>query len=174
MATWSRNVGVTDAAPVLVIGVGSELRCDDAAGRRVAERIGDRGDDDVEVRSVHQLTPELAVDLAGREQVVIVDAAVDVADVTVRRIDPATVAPAFSHHLDPTGLLALAHQLGTAPRDLVTVSVPAHDLTLGMELSPATRSAVAEAAARVLALIPVGRSEGAGPQRSSGRDAAGG
>ena len=48
-------------APVLVIGVGSELRRDDAVGRRVVERLETDGLGAVEVRSLHQLTPELAV-----------------------------------------------------------------------------------------------------------------
>jgi hypothetical protein len=58
-------------APVLVVGVGSELRSDDAAGRHVATEVAAeltagtaapaparRHRDDVEVRSVHQLTPD--------------------------------------------------------------------------------------------------------------------
>ena len=144
---------MSDRVPaVLVLGVGSELRSDDAAGRRVAEAIAEVAPADVEVRSVHQLTPELALDLAGRDQVVIVDAAVDVADVTVRRIDPATVEPAFSHHLDPTALLALAARLGAVPRALTVVSVPAHDLGLGTQLSQATAAAVIEATTQVLEL----------------------
>lgn len=144
---------MTDAVPaVLVLGVGSELRRDDAAGRRVAEAIAAAALVDVEVRSVHQLTPELALDLAGRDQVVIIDAAVDVTEVAVRSIDPATIEPAFSHHLDPTALLALAARLGARPRSLVVVSVPAYELEIGTQLSPATAEAVAEATTRVLEL----------------------
>lgn len=147
------SAGVTDRLPaVLVLGVGSELRSDDAAGRRVAAAIAEVAPSDVEVRSVHQLTPELALDLAGRDQVIIVDAAVDVAEVTVRSIDPATVDPAFSHHLAPTALLALAVRLGAAPGALTVISVPAHDLGLGTQLSQATAAAVAEATTRVLEL----------------------
>jgi hydrogenase maturation protease len=138
---------------MLVLGVGSELRSDDAAGRHVAEAVRLAGLDDVEVASVHQLTPELAVDLAGRERVVIVDAAVDVAEVTVTEIRPVVGEQPFSHHLGPGTLLALAGQLGTAPSSVLVVSVPVHDLALGTELSAATTMAVEVAIERVFALL---------------------
>jgi len=139
-------------APILVLGVGSELRRDDAVGRHVADAVARVEDPDIEVLSVHQLTPELALDLEGRERVVIVDAAVGVAEVTVSRIDPASNDQAFSHHLDPMTLLALAGRLGTAPRSLLVVSVPAYELDLGTTLSEPAGRAVAEATARVLEL----------------------
>jgi hydrogenase maturation protease len=138
---------------MLVLGVGSELRSDDAAGRHVADAVARAGFDDVEVVSVHQLTPELALDLAGRDRVVIVDAAVDVTEVTVSEIEPVAGEQPFSHHLGPGTLVALAGRLGTAPGSVVVVSVPVHDLALGTELSEPTARAVEVASARVLSLL---------------------
>jgi hydrogenase maturation protease len=127
---------------VLVIGVGSELRSDDAAGRRVAEAVGERALSGVEVRSVHQLTPELAAELVGRRLVVVVDADVGVADVSVRAVAPDGGTGVMTHHLDPAALLTLASWLGAPPLEVVVVSVPTHELGLGTELSEPTRAAV--------------------------------
>lgn len=158
--------------PVLIVGVGSELRSDDAAGRRVAELlVGQQPPDDVEVRVVHQLTPELADDMTGRELVVVVDASVEVREVVsrevVQQVDVARVGAAqvdaagaqgegvtaaMSHHVDPAALVGLCRVLGEAPKRVVTVAVPAFDLTLGTELSPGTAGAVSEAVARTRGL----------------------
>ena len=48
------------------------------------------------VRSVSQLTPELALDIAGRGRVVFVDANVDVAAMTVAAVAPGEAGPAAS------------------------------------------------------------------------------
>lgn len=153
------------SAPVLVVGVGSELRSDDAAGRRVVERLGDQLDADlpadlVERRSVHQLTPELASDTVGRRLVIVVDASVDVEEITVETVVAVPAAGAMTHHLDAATLLGLAKLLGRPPRELVTVAVPARSLALGTELSAATDREVAEAVIRVRelcedALVPL-------------------
>jgi hydrogenase maturation protease len=165
--SWSRRCTVTDPAgpgptaaaaaglaPVLVLGIGSELRSDDAAGRYVAERIGQLARPGVEARSVHQLTPELATDLAGRRLVVLVDADVEVDAVTVRPLPrAAATVGAMTHHLDPAALLGLVDLFGPRPDEVVLVAVPVHDLGLGTELSPATAAAVEDAVERVRSLI---------------------
>jgi hydrogenase maturation protease len=138
-------------APVLVVGVGSELRGDDAAGRSVADAVGRRGLAGVEVRSVHQLTPELATEWSGRRLVVVVDASVEVAAVTVRAVDRGVDGPgAMTHHLDPAALVGLAALFGAPPEEVVAVAVPAHDLRLGTELTSATLAAVDAAVAEVV------------------------
>jgi hydrogenase maturation protease len=136
---------------VLVIGVGSELRTDDAAGRRVADAVERLAPAGVEVRSVHQLTPELAVELAGRELVVVVDADVDVEAVSCRTVTGSgEQTGAMTHHLDPGALLGLASLFGPPPGQVTLVSVPVHDLGLGTELSAATAAAAELAVVEVL------------------------
>jgi hydrogenase maturation protease len=149
---------VTDrpAPAVLVIGVGSELRTDDAAGRRVAAVLAAREITDVEVRSVHQLTPELATELAGRTHVVFVDASVDVDEVTVRPLDPMPSGRVLTHHLDPSALLALAGRLDGGPQAATAVHVPVHDLGLGSDLTPGTAAAVDDAVDRIIELVATG------------------
>lgn len=157
-------------APVLVVGVGSDLRRDDAAGRRVAEAIGALELPGVQCLSVHQLAPELAVQIAGRRLVIVVDASVTghgEPGVRVGGQDPALpshdavvvstvvagdAAGAMSHHLDVQGLLGLAGMIASAPQEVRTVAVPAHDLGIGTELSSATAAHVQEAVRRVTAL----------------------
>lgn len=128
-----------------MIGVGSPLRGDDAAGRAVAERIAGLDLPGIESRSVHQLTPELAADWLGRRTVVIVDADVEVADVTVRTIERPAASAVLTHHVDPAALLALAALLGDPPQHLEIVSLPVHDLALGTELSTPAAAAVERA-----------------------------
>jgi hydrogenase maturation protease len=141
---------VSATAPVLIVGVGSELRSDDAAGRRVVEVVAGRALPGVEVRSVHQLTPELAADLVDRQLVVVVDADVEVTEVTVRPVERRDAAGVMTHHLDPAALVGLAGWLGPPPAEVVVVSVPTHDLSLGTELSVPTAVAVEVAADEVV------------------------
>jgi hydrogenase maturation protease len=136
---------------VLVIGVGSELRGDDAAGRYVADEVERIAPPGVEVRSVHQLTPELAIEVADRELVIVVDADVDVEAVTWRTAAASGGRPgAMTHHLDPGALLGLASLFGAPPAQVVLVSIPVHDLGLGTELSAATAAAAELAVVEVL------------------------
>ena len=63
-------------ADALVIGYGNTLRGDDGIGPAVAEAVAALGLPGVRVIVAHQLTPELAADLADAQLVVFVDAAV--------------------------------------------------------------------------------------------------
>jgi hydrogenase maturation protease len=140
---------------VLVVGIGSELRRDDAAGRHVADTIARVAPPGVETRSVHQLTPELAVELVGRRLVLIVDAAVDVADVTLRPVARAGGGDGgtgvMTHHLDPPALVGLAALFGPPPEEVAVVSLPVRDLGLGTGLSLPTLEAADRAALDILA-----------------------
>ncbi len=138
--------------PVLVIGVGSELRRDDAVGRHVAARVEAVGLPGVEVRQVHQLTPELALDLVDRRLVVVVDAAVGAVDVEVRPVTAAAGADPLTHHLDVPSLLAVAALLGRPPGQVLLVGLPVADLGLGETLSDVGARMVARATAQVLVL----------------------
>lgn len=147
-----------DRPPVLIVGVGSELRSDDAAGRRVAELLVARHPPGaVEVRVAHQLTPELADVMTGRELVIVVDASVEVREVTSEEVDtgPAAggeVTGVMSHHLDVAALIDLTRLLGERPTQVRTLAVPAYDLTLGTALSPGTTAAVSVAVVRIMQL----------------------
>lgn len=138
-------------APVLVVGVGSPLRSDDGAGRRVAEALaGRRAAEELEVRTVHQLTPELADAMTDRTLVAIVDASVEIDEVVVAEVVAVPGHGAMTHHLDAATLVAFAEHLGRPPSRVVTIGVPAFDLGLGTSLSARTSAAVDEAVEAVL------------------------
>jgi hydrogenase maturation protease len=139
--------------PVLVLGVGSELRSDDAVGRHVAAAIAALGLPGVEVRSVQQLTPEVALDLVDRSLVVVVDAAVEVEQVQVGPVTAGPSRAALSHRADLAELLATTSLFGTPPHRVMSVRVPVQDLAIGTELAPATAGRVGQVVEIVCGLV---------------------
>jgi hydrogenase maturation protease len=124
----------------LVIGIGNPLRGDDGVGTWLAEeaavRTAAEPDGPVAVRSVQQLTPELAEELAQLEDVLFIDAWLAPAKAApeLTEIGPAAGA-ADSHRLEPAQLLAVSQALfGSMPRAHL-LQVPAHAFDHGMELS---------------------------------------
>ena len=142
---------MTDA---LVVGYGNDLRRDDGAGRWVADQIEALDLPGVAVRSVSQLTPELALEAAGRDLVVFVDADVDVSKLAVRPVE-ADVAggKTMTHHGNPATLLGMVPAVGEPPRRARVVSIPAGDLEMGLEMTPATRAAAEEAVDAIVSLL---------------------
>ncbi len=137
---------------VLVVGLGSDLHGDDAAGRLVADAIERRALPGVAVRSVVQLVPELAEPIARADRVVFVDASIAVERVTVRQVSPQPAA-GDTHHSTPGTLLGLVADLGWPSPPAFLVEVPALDLSLGDPLSDFGASAVERATDEVLALV---------------------
>jgi hydrogenase maturation protease len=137
---------------VLVIGYGSELRGDDAAGRRAAEAVAARELPGVSVLSVPQLMPEIAADLAGCRLAIFVDASVVDEAVEVRPLAPASPDWRLTHHVAPSSLLALAAAVASAPANAVVVTIPASNFQLGTALSATTAVAVSEAVDRIVDL----------------------
>lgn len=141
-------------AEILVVGYGNDLRSDDGAGRVVAARIEEMGLPGVLVRSQSQLTPELALDIARADVVVFVDANVDCKEMAVHPVQAGERgAQSMSHHTDPAALLLLAGDLGRVPPRAYTVSIPATNLELGFDLSPATAEAVEEAVETIVETV---------------------
>jgi len=133
----------------LVIGYGNELRRDDGVGLCVARQIAEWNTSGVRALAVHQLTPELANDIARAERVVFIDAAVGAADMRVRRIGPAGCGRTVNHVSSPQELLALSAALyGTRPAAWL-IAVPVHDLGFGWGFSLEAR----EGMTQVLRLI---------------------
>jgi hydrogenase maturation protease len=105
----------------------------------------------------HQLTPELAADVAEASVVVLID--VNVVDeagvVSVRRVDEtAGSGSGTSHHADPADVIALARALWDASPAVFIVSVGAESLEVGEDLSaPVLRAlpAVVDAVAAIVA-----------------------
>ena len=134
-----------DRDHVLVIGYGSSLRGDDAAGPLAARRLASMGYDAIEA---HQLTPELAERVAAARTVIFLDAHAELPPGEVSTISlSATLAaaPPLEHHASPAGLLEVARAAyGVAPRAWM-VGMGGETFDLGESLSPAAEKAVARA-----------------------------
>lgn len=113
----------------LVICYGNDLRGDDGVGPVAAAAMAaDVRFADVTVLSAHQLTPELADDVAGASRLVVVDAICDdnpPGTVNVTPIAAETGDSSLTHHVSPGTLLGLVQVLhGSTPAaTAVTVSV---------------------------------------------------
>ena len=139
---------------ILIVGFGNDLRSDDGAGRVVASRIEAMDLPDVDVRSQSQLTPELALDITRADIVVFVDANVDCKEMAVHPVQAGERGTqSMSHHTDPAALLLLAGDLGRVPPRAYTVSIPATNLELGFDLSPATAVATEEAVEAIVGIV---------------------
>jgi hydrogenase maturation protease len=154
----------------LVIGYGNALRTDDGVGPLAASLLAH----DIRARGIrimqrHQLTPELAIDLAAATRVVLIDAraperwAADETDERVPRVAVQLVEPAradgaaSSHHLDPETLLALTRELyGCAPQTWL-VSVLGASFDVGEDLSTCVREVLPEVVETCLVLAEDGR-----------------
>jgi hydrogenase maturation protease len=155
------------AAPrTLIVGYGNTLRGDDGLGPRVAELLEAHPRlAGATIMQRHQLTPELAADIAEHTLVVLIDASEDVrpGEIAVRRLarDRAAVESTSSgmpggtwtHHVDADSLLALARELwGTAP-EVYVVGVGVESMELGESLSPVVERALPEVVETVVRLV---------------------
>ena len=129
----------------------------------------------VEVLAIHQLTPELALDISRASLVILIDAGADIppGQISVHSLaldvdaglpggDPgASRGPgATSHHVGPSELLALARALyGAAPAALV-VRIGVAQMEVGEALSPRVSAALPAVADVVVGLIARHRASG--------------
>ncbi len=141
---------------VLVLGYGNVLRADDGVGRHVADRLAEGPlPSGTAVRACHQLTPELAEDVAAVDRVVFVDGDLRVAPgrVATSRVLPQPGSPAWSHHLSMPALLGLAERVyGRAPAGYA-VSVGIESIEPGDRLSLTVKRALPAALDAVLAIV---------------------
>jgi hydrogenase maturation protease len=130
----------------LMIGYGNSLRSDDGAGQAVAEAIADRSLPGVRVLSVHQLTPDLAADMATVDRVFFVDAVPWADDapprVQIQSIDPHPPNNSLGHHCDPGSILALSGLLFHHIPDAYWVLIPALNFEFGETFSEVTQMAI--------------------------------
>jgi hydrogenase maturation protease len=143
---------------ILLIAYGNSLRCDDGAGPILAKQLKilweseqhpAEHDEYVEYIEVHQLTPELADDIAAKdiEIVIFVDSrlATDSSkkqDVRVEYISADDISLGFGHHLTPTALLMYARLIYGVQLPAWLITVPGVDFRHGEELSEFAQQAI--------------------------------
>jgi hydrogenase maturation protease len=141
-----------------VIGYGNTLRSDDAFGPLVADRLRRVADSErVLILTCHQLTPDLANDIAASEHVIFIDASITspAGELVCRDLTAGEAeAGPLVHSLGPEQLLALASLVyGRAPAaSLVCVGGLHFDLG-DHRLSPPVAAAVEPALHRIRELI---------------------
>lgn len=143
----------------LVIGFGNPLRGDDGAGwQAVTLLAGDSRLAGARLLARHQLTPELAADLAQARLAVFIDARADgpaePGTMSVDRLEPGDAPPpGWSHHLEPGVLVGLAAALyGVAPPAFL-ITVTGAYFGHSDQLSPAVGRALPKTVDVVAALL---------------------
>ncbi len=129
----------------LLVGCGSPLREDDALGPALVELASRQGLNGLTTKVVHQLTPELALDIAGSERVIFADASLH-REMLVDRIQPDPGAAAESHLFTPGALLALADTLYNSQPEAWIIAIPGHSFELRQGLSVVGTCALQQAA----------------------------
>jgi hydrogenase maturation protease len=140
---------------ILVIGYGNELRGDDGIGPRVAEYIAAANYPGVRVRSVCQLMPELAEELAEARMVIFMDALADPSHsaVELTLVEAEEITDWCTHTADPRTLLALVQAVYGRTPEAWWLTVPGRNFDFGEGLSSAAEEGVCQAIARIKKLI---------------------
>ena len=141
---------------ILIIGFGNPLRGDDGLGPAALRELEPVITGDVEFIECHQLVPELADDLSKADLAILIDAAEEgePGAVVVTEVYP-VVPPgqSFTHHVNPSSLLAMAAELfGHAPRAFL-ITVAGVDFGCKTELSTAIQQALREIVQRVQEIV---------------------
>ena len=150
---------------ILIIGFGNSLRRDDGAGPALANMVlAHESFEDIRIVEAHQLTPELAEEIAAPDvsAVIFMDSCVVqhtigascmAADVKLRRIDSRAASPSFSHQCDPSSVMAYAELLCGRKSPAWIVSIPGVDFTHGEGFSDETMFFLPVASSKVCELI---------------------
>ncbi len=134
------NCSTKPERKVLVIGYGNPLRGDDGVGPFVASRLGGV--------AVHQLTPELAEQVAAADVAIFVDARADLPPGEVQ-ICPLEDEGALTHQCSPAYLVHLARTVYGRSPEATLVGIGAQSFELGKPLSEAVRRAADEVERRL-------------------------
>ena len=91
----------------LIVAIGNRLRADDGVAHRVADLLTG-----MTIRSVHQLTPEIAADMQDADTVIFLDADPAVDHPSLERIQaPRETAASLSHSMTPETVVTMASRL---------------------------------------------------------------
>lgn len=134
----------------LIVGIGNLSRGDDALGPLAVERLEAWRLPDTELLTDYQLQVEYLLDMAGRDEVIFIDATVDPAVETFAfaAVEARQDASYSSHELSPQSLLAAYERhFGAAPPPCFVLAIRAWDFELGDGLSSAAAAGLEQALA---------------------------
>jgi len=148
---------------ILLIGYGNTFRRDDGAGPALARMVKEKSSrGDIRVITPHQLTPELAEELAAPDVtgVMFMDAAVVSGDdprfagsIVPRVLECTPHSSCFGHHFPPTALLTYSKFLYGVLPPAWLISIPGHDFGFGEGFSEKTEHMLCMAREKALDLL---------------------
>ncbi|WP_071515311.1 hydrogenase maturation protease [Geitlerinema sp. PCC 9228] len=145
---------------ILVVGYGNSLRSDDGAAHAVVSRLQQQELPQVQVLSVHQLTPELAETLSQVQRAIFVDVYMAHGE-TQLRVEPLPSQEQLArearwkwiHQATPRSLLALTQFVYGSTPEAWWVLIPAVNLALGETTSATAQAGIDAATAYILQQI---------------------
>ena len=135
----------------LILACGNTLRGDDGVGPLLCAWAEERFAEEPGVRAIscQQWTPDLAEDVAGAENVLFVDCALDQAPghVLVKEIAAESIRPGLvTHHLGAAELLCVAEEFYSGrPRRACLLTIGAGSIDVGEQLSREMEAALPDA-----------------------------
>jgi hydrogenase maturation protease len=141
----------------LVIGYGNTLRGDDGVGYWVAEAVEAWNLRDVRSHPCHQLTLDVAAEIAEADQVIFVDATPPgnpCSPLKIERLVPmGETGRVSTHHNTPQGLLAMSQALYGQLPSAYAILLPTRDFQFSECLSPIAESGMRQALMRIRNLV---------------------
>lgn len=124
---------------ILIIGYGNTLRSDDAIGQKVAEEVEMWQIPTVRSIYLHQLTPELTLEMAQVKKVIFIDAIKmtdKITEIELKKVTAIKENNSFTHQINPQSLLYLTQQLYQQNPEVFWLIIPVVNFDFGEEFSP--------------------------------------
>jgi hydrogenase maturation protease len=147
--------GTRRPPPILLFAYGNPSRGDDALGPALLDRLPPSRWPQVERLTDFQLQIEHALDLPGRQLVLLVDASLSAPPpFTFHRVHPAVDVGYTTHSMSPEQLLNVFRQMtGDAPPPTFVLAIRGYAFELGEPPSPAAQANLSAAVDLVQALM---------------------
>ncbi len=141
----------------LVIGYGNSLRSDDGAGQIVASKIASWNLPNVRSLVVHQLTPELAEDLANADTVIFVDAVISSKQnsekIEIITLESDDKYSNLGHTENPHSLLYLSKIIYNKIPKAYWILIPAINFEFGEKISDITKKGIEQSLEKIESII---------------------
>lgn len=144
----------------LVVAWGNPDRCDDVAGLAIANSLAGEVAEDVEIRYVEHLGPELVDDVAAADHVLFINvhASPSWPELVVEEVEPAAVHSLGDRYEDPAELLTLSQVLYHRRPSAWLIATRVFDISAGGKLSPRGLKMVDAARRVLLSILPTAES----------------
>ena len=135
----------------LLIALGNDLLSDDGVAHEVPRALTPHAD--IETRSLIQLTPEVAEEIAGYDLAVFIDADASAPEVIFEPVDEVPPAHALTHVSTPGEVVVFSRTLFGFSGRAILCRIPAADFSAGAGISKGASHAARLAASQLQALV---------------------